>query len=548
LDENERIYEDDGEHLRWLEGCRREEAIRALLKRHNGERLQVSDVEDVAWELGISRASLYRLIGRYRGKGTVSSVSPPLRGRQKGTFILIAEQEVLIGKIIRSIYLRETRATITSLVEHVRAQFDQMGWVPPDRRTVQARVDKIDRRVRSLKRKDHKGVKATLPVPGQYNVGRPLEVVQIDHTQADIFLVDEDTREPMTQRPWLTLAIDVFSRMVVGFYVSMARPSRVSNGLCMLNAVYDKTAWLNEREIDADWPVAGLPETIHVDNGSDFKSRVFVGACRNEGVHVIFRPPGTPRYGGHIERLIGTMMGRVHLLPGSTSSNPKSRGEVDPKRSSVMTLREFECVLGWEIAGRYHYEIHKALLRPPIAVWREHEAETLLRMPKDRMQFFVSFLPEEHRKLRPDGVWLHDIPYWSNALAGDVGRRDEDLLIKYDPRDVSHIFVKRPSGSYIEARSRDLTFPSLTLREWKAIHSKDRGQGRRERDQKQLYQAALNQRKLIEDAIRRTAQAQRNPKTDKLTVDDAEFGSLTGIDTRTPSVMELSETTYDPQT
>lgn len=142
-----------------------------------------------------------------------------------------------------------------------------------------------------------------------------------------------------------------------------------------------------------------------------------------------------------------------------------------------MTLREFECVLGWEIAGRYHYEIHKALLRPPIAVWREHEAETLLRMPKDRMQFFVSFLPEEHRKLRPDGVWLHDIPYWSNALAGDVGRQDEDLLIKYDPRDVSHIFVKRPSGSYIEARSRDLTFPSLTLREWKAIHSKDRGAG-----------------------------------------------------------------------
>ena len=101
--------------------------------------------------------------------------------------MLAAEQEVLVGKIIRAIYLRETRATITSLVEHVRAEFDRMGWPPPDRRTVQAGVDSIDKRVRSLKRKDQKGVKETLPVPGQYVVDRPLEVIQIDHTQADIF-------------------------------------------------------------------------------------------------------------------------------------------------------------------------------------------------------------------------------------------------------------------------------------------------------------------------------------------------------------------------
>ena len=50
MEESERIYENDGEHRRWLEGCRREEAIRALLKRHIGERLHVNDVEDVAWD------------------------------------------------------------------------------------------------------------------------------------------------------------------------------------------------------------------------------------------------------------------------------------------------------------------------------------------------------------------------------------------------------------------------------------------------------------------------------------------------------------------
>jgi hypothetical protein len=44
----------------------------------------------------------------------------------------------------------------------------------------------------------------------------------------------------------------------------------------------------------------------------------------------------------------------------------------DPARFAVMTFREFECALGWEIAGRYNQQIHSALLRPPVALWREH--------------------------------------------------------------------------------------------------------------------------------------------------------------------------------
>jgi hypothetical protein len=35
------------------------------------------------------------------------------------------------------------------------------------------------------------------------------------------------------------------------------------------------------------------------------------------------RPVRAPHYGGHIERLIGTMMGKVHLLPGTTELRGK---------------------------------------------------------------------------------------------------------------------------------------------------------------------------------------------------------------------------------
>ena len=281
----------------------------------------------------------------------MSSVEPRALGRRKDTLVLDAKREKLIASTIHEIYLKPERPTMTYLIEQVRARCAQKGLPLPDRRTIKARVDRIDRRTVALRRKDAKGVKATKTVPGQYVTSRPLEVVQIDHTEVDVFLVDETTRKTMDKRPWLTLAIDVFTRMVVGFHLSMDKPSRVSLGLCMLNAVYDKSAWLKEREIDASWPAAGLPEAVHADNGADFRSHAFAWACREEGIKLIFRPIGAPHYGGHIERLIGTMMGRVHFYPGSTFANPTARQGNEPGRFSAMTFREFECALAGKSPG-----------------------------------------------------------------------------------------------------------------------------------------------------------------------------------------------------
>ena len=542
------VPEESEARRRREEGCRREEAIRGLLKRHGDKRLTIVDVGTVAWELGVSRSTMYRLIVAYRAKGTVSSVEPRAMGRRKDALVLDAKRERLIASAIQEIYLKPERPTMTYLIEQVRARCAQKGLPLPDRRTIKARVDRIDRRRVAVKRRDTKGVKATRAVPGQYAASRPLEVVQIDHTEVDVFLVNKTTRKTMDKRPWLTLAIDVFTRMVVGFHLSMDKPSRVSLGLCMLNAVYDKSAWLKEREIDASWPAAGLPETVHSDNGADFRSRAFAWACREEGIKLIFRPIGAPHYGGHIERLIGTTMARVHFYPGSTFANPGARQGNDPARFAAMTFREFECALGLEIAGRYNQQIHSALLRPPIALWREHEASLALRMPKDRMAFWVSFLPDAHRTLRPDGIWLHDIPYWSNALSGQVGRTKRDLLVKFDPRDVSRIFVQHPDGRFIEARARALGFPAISLREWKQARKELGVKGRGERNDEQIIKTALAQRKLIDEAIAKTAAARRMPNKTKNTGDVADFSSMTGIDSRIPTVLELMERQRDRTT
>lgn len=54
-----------------------------------------------------------------------------------------------------------------------------------------------------------------------------LEQVQIDHTVIDVVIVDERERQPIG-RPYLTVAIDVFSRALVGLVLTLEPPSAVS--------------------------------------------------------------------------------------------------------------------------------------------------------------------------------------------------------------------------------------------------------------------------------------------------------------------------------
>jgi putative transposase len=521
----------------WIEACRREEAIRDLLRRHP-DRLKNRAVEDVAWELGLSRATLYRLIARYRAARTVDVLVERPLGRPRGSLHEEPVRDALIQQFLEREYLKPTRPPLRRVVAHIAAACRQQGLPAPTWRTVKARLLRIDERIRASRRGETGLVRARNATPGVYEVTRPLQVVQVDHTQVDVIIVDQASRET-AGRPWLTLAIDVMTRMVTGFHLAIEAPSRTSIGLCLLHAVYDKTAWLAERGIDAPWPTAGLPEALHVDNGADFRSRAFERACRNHGVQIRWRPVGEPHFGGHIERLIGTTMGAVQMLPGSTFSNPADRGNYSSASAARMTLRELECWIAWEIAGNYHQRVPSALSRPPIAVWREQEDNVGLRLPVDRLQFWVSFLPEDERNLRRDGIHFANIRYWSDALAADVGHSTEKLLIKYDPRDLSRIFVRRPSGSFVEARYRDLAWPSITLAEQRAVMRLLRAQGRREVDEALLFKTALRQREIVDAARRQTVATRRSRELrPPQLVSESKGGSLKGIDSRRPSESE----------
>ena len=78
-----------------------------------------------------------------------------------------------------------------------------------------------------------------------------LDVVQIDHTPADIHFVEViDDYDIFVGQPYLTIADDVATSAIIGFCLTLERPSRLSVALCLAHAMCCKTAWLAERGID----------------------------------------------------------------------------------------------------------------------------------------------------------------------------------------------------------------------------------------------------------------------------------------------------------
>jgi putative transposase len=323
----------------WSIATHRAEVVRRLRDGASGL-LSGEKVSAAASELGISRASLYRLLARYKVLGVSSSLLPAQSGRPRGSRFLDEKREAIITEEIDQFYLRPERPRLSDLFDWIGARCYENGLKPPNWRTVHSRVLDCDAKLRASRRQDTAAMGRFDVVPGELVADRPLDLVQIDHTEVDVIVVDPEHRLSM-KRPWLTLAIDVHSRMVVGYNLSLNEPSAVSVGLCLLNAVFDKTSLLSDRDIDIDWPCVGLPRALLVDNGADFHSKAFIRGCQEHGIRLTWRPPGAPHYGGHIERLIGTQMGAVHVLPGSTGSSVSDRQGRDATSRATFTLRGF---------------------------------------------------------------------------------------------------------------------------------------------------------------------------------------------------------------
>ena len=498
----------------WGLAVKRESIIRPLAAEG---KLSAGLLHDAMLQLNVGRSVLYKLIQRYRRRPKTSSLLPLKRGRGSNVRVLDRNEEELLQACIHEFYLTPERPSMAALVRETRRRFFERQLSPPDYRTVHRRVEALDLRFVLGKREGSKRAREKCgPVRvSSLHADFPMDLVQIDHTLIDVEVVDREQRRSIG-RPWLTLAIDVASRAVTGFSISLESPSALSVSLVLSHAVLPKAGWLADRELqNLEWPMGGLPRVIHVDNGKEFHSEALIRGCQEYGITLEHRPPAQPHFGGHIERLIGTMMGATHLLPGTTHSNVQEKAAYDSGSRAALTLPELERWLTLQIAGVYHLSVHSALGKTPLSAWQDGVARRKqpLRVPVSAEELFQDFLPATPRIIQRDGIHFHKIRYWDNVLSPWAGRLKKPLLVKYDPRNLSRVYVRDPNGKHWPVPYADLRQPPIALWELEAARKRLRESGKSDPTERALFANILEQRRIVKEAISQSQQRRRKERT-----------------------------------
>jgi len=300
---------------------------------------------------------------------------------------------------------------------------------------VERRIAKLDPVERATRRDGPDAGRALQSAAGLVPpVRQPLEQVQIDHTVVDVIIVDERHRL-LIGRPYVTVAIDVFSRCIVGLVVTLEAPSALSVGLCLARMVTDKRAWLERVGASVSWPMSGKPAELYLDNAAEFKSEALRRGCEQHGVKLRYRPPGQPHYGGIVERVIGTMMTSVHDLPGTTFSNPRERGSYDSEKKAALTLLELERWLALSVSS-YHGQVHRGVAHTPAARWAAGiETNGEPGTVTNAAAFLIDFLPVIRRTLTRTGFTIDYVQYFSDALKPWIAERKklDRFVIRRDP-------------------------------------------------------------------------------------------------------------------
>ena len=445
--------------------------------------LQAADA--AAARLGVSRRQVYVLVGRWRaGDGLASDLLPGASSGGRGGARLPDEVEAVLREVLRTRHLTRQRRTVASVYREITRECKVRGLRVPSRGTVLRRIARLDPVKTVLAREGRDAARIR-----RFTGGTPpeitglLEQVQADHTPVDVIVVDERYRLPVG-RPYLTVAIDVASRCVVGLVVTLEAPSATSVGLCLAHAAADKRPWLERLGAETAWPMSGKPRELYVDNAAEFKSEALGRGCGQHGIRLRYRPPGQPHFGGIIERLIGTMMQMVHELPGTTFSSTAARGGYDSGATAALMLRELQRWLALAIAC-YHGEVHETLGRTPAAVWAQKAAETgPPATVASETAFLVDFLPVVRRTLTRSGFVIGHVQYYCDALKPWIARREQlgRFVLRRDPRDISRVCALDPDGgAYLEVPYRTLARPPISAWEQKAAVDRLRELGPRRR-------------------------------------------------------------------
>lgn len=198
----------------------------------------------------------------------------------------------------------------------------------------------------------------------------PLDVVEIDHTPMNLYVIDDHALLPLG-RPWLTAIKDRYSGVLLGFYVSFRHTGLSSIfGAIKHSLSSHHLAYQLWPDLENPWPAFGRGMYYASDRGTDFICQRYRNALKSLGSYWEYCERRTPWLKGSIERFFLTLEQTFfEAMPGRTFASLEKRGDYNSVNDAVVRFSTLIYLLHKWAADFHNIQVNKRNQATSLELW-----------------------------------------------------------------------------------------------------------------------------------------------------------------------------------
>jgi len=437
----------------------------------------------------IAASTLARYIKKYRDNSNSFNVFYQGIGGNNSFRFSIEVEKIINEVILNFIKERENFSPNDAYLiikERIRA-LNTNAEVPSER-TIYRRVHKFDPYIMVKNKKGKRKANLIFKASGQSLISPSLlAIVEMDTHEIDCIILDKNGNA--LGRPQLCIAIDVYTRAIVGWHLCMLPPSATKTLLVLKSMLMRPHRGLT----------GGLPTVIIPDNGCEFNNNALANFCNSFNITKSESQPYSPDNKAHVESFFKSLNESIiHKLRGTTYSSPLHRGDYDSVGNACYTLDTLRDLVNEWIENIYHKRVHSGTQQRPEKMWREaSKIFPVLTIPE--LEIERKCRTVFRYKINKGQINLKGLRYKSQALATLNYLFKEKVTIYVDQLDLTTIYVQDPfnKNNLIQA---DSIYPEatkdLTFAEWleakEILREKYKSDPDEIKNEETLYLARLN--------------------------------------------------------
>lgn len=437
----------------------------------------------------IAASTLARYIKKYRDNSNAFNFFYQGIGGNNSFRFSIEAEKIINEVILNLIKERENFSPNDAhliIKERIRAL--NTNTKIPSERTIYRRVHKFDPYIMVKNKEGKRKANRIFKASGQSLISPSLlAIVEMDTHKIDCIILDKNGNA--LGRPQLCIAIDVYTRAIVGWHLCMLPPSATKTLLVLKSMLMRPHRGLT----------GGLPTVIIPDNGCEFNNNALANFCNSFNITKSESQPYSPDDKAHVESFFKSLnQSIIHKLKGTTYSSPLHRGDYDSVGNACYTLDTLRDLVNEWIENIYHKRVHSGTQQRPEKMWREaSKIFPVLTIPE--LEIERKCRTVFRYKINKGQINLKGLRYKSQALATLNYLFKEKVTIYVDQLDLTTIYVQDPFNinNLIQA---DSIYPEatkdLTLAEWleakEILREKYKSDPNEIKNEETLYLARLN--------------------------------------------------------